>query len=170
MIPSSSFRRRTGAAGAALAALMIAGCASGPPQASRAPGSEADRRAAAPAALMAEQQWLQQWFSGTPVQIVMARDGTLRVDVPAAFAFDAGQAGVKPPLAAVLDRVAESLRRNELLVVSVSVPAASDAALAKRRHDAVARHLAGRGVAAARVGTSPANGAVLGLRLAVGDA
>jgi outer membrane protein OmpA-like peptidoglycan-associated protein len=151
-----------------LGAALLAGCAGGPsPGPSGPPASAADQRAAAPAGLSAEQQWLQQWFGGTPVEIASQRDGTLRVDVPMAFAFDPGQPAIKKPLAAVLDRVAESLRRRELLVVAVAPPAEGDAALAQRRTAAVVRYLGDRGVQAARVSVAPAAGPALGLRLAV---
>lgn len=159
-----------GAAGLCAALALLAGCATGPRGASEPagpPASEADRRAAAPAALMAEQQWLQQWFSGTPVAISNDRGDQLRVDVPAKFAFDPGQVGIKPPLAAVLDRVADSLRRRELLVVAVAPPAEAEAALGRRRLEAVTRYLTSRGVEASRISASTADGAALGLRLQV---
>ena len=166
-------RHPTALAGAAVlcaALALLAGCATGPRGAGEPaapPASEADRRAAAPAALMAEQQWLQQWFSGTPVAITNDRGDQLRVDVPVKFAFDPGQVGIKPPLAAVLDRVAESMRRRDLLVVTVAPPAEAEAALGRRRAEAVTRYLTGRGVDAARITSVAAEGPVMGLRLQV---
>lgn len=158
--------RRAALAGLAGLAAALAGCATGP--AAEAPARPApDARAAAPADLMAEQQWLQQWFGGTPVVIANDRDGSLRVEVPLAFSFDAGQSRVKPPLAAVLDRVAESLRRRPLLLVSVAAPADGDAALQRARATAVGKHLAGRGVEGSRLVTAPPAGPTLLLRLAV---
>lgn len=165
--------RRTAAAACVAAALLASGCATGPQGGSAGStpaGSEADRRAAAPAALMAEQQWLQQWFSGTPVAIAQERSGALRVDVPDAFAFDAGQAAVKPALAAVLDRVAESMRRRDLLVLTVAPPAGGEAGLGRRRVESMTRHLTGRGVDAGRIAPAAADGPVVGLRLRVNPA
>lgn len=173
MTKTSSPLRRTAAAAGLAAALLAAGCATGPqgPGSAGTPaGTEADRRAAAPAALMAEQQWLQQWFSGTPVAISNDRGDQLRVDVPAEFAFGAGQAGIKPPLAAVLDRVAESMRRRDMLVLTVAAPAGGEAGLGRRRVEAITRHLTGRGVDAARIAPAAADGAAVGLRLAVNPA
>lgn len=170
----TSLPRRTITAAACLAAaLLAAGCATGPQGPGSTPppaGTEADRRAAAPAGLMAEQQWLQQWFGGTPVSITQDRSGALRVDVPDQFAFDAGQVTIKPPLAAVLDRVAESLRRRDMLVLTVSPPAGGEAGLGRRRVEAITRHLTGRGVDAGRIAPAAADGALVGLRLLVNPA
>lgn len=167
----STPRHLTALAAAAFAGItLLTGCATGPGGANEPagpPASAADRRAAAPSALMAEQQWLQQWFGGTPVAISNTRGDELRLDVPVKYAFDPGQATVKPPLAAVLDRVAESLRRRELLVLAVAPPAESDAALVRRRVEAVGRHLSRRGVDAGRITPVAAEGAVLSLRLQV---
>lgn len=172
-ITQRPFRRATCAAAACIAAALLAGCATGPRGTMEAPvpqGTEADRRAAAPAALMAEQQWLQQWFSGTPVAISNDRGDQLRVDVPAKFAFDPGQVGIKPPLAAVLDRVAESLRRRDMIVLAVAPPVEAEGALGRRRVEAVTRYLTGRGVDASRIAPAAADGQVLGLRMQINPA
>jgi outer membrane protein OmpA-like peptidoglycan-associated protein len=101
--------------------LAVCGCSSvgqpapaAPPAPAAAP---ADQRAAVPAALAVERQWLQSWFQGTPVLIGQGDDGALSVDVPREFCFDPGRSSVKPALAAVLNKVAESLRRVPQRVV-----------------------------------------------------
>ncbi len=71
------------------------------PAAPASPGAAASA-ARDQAALETERDWLQQWFKGTPVNIVHNAD-TLSVDVPREFAFDVARSQVKPPLAAVLD-------------------------------------------------------------------
>jgi outer membrane protein OmpA-like peptidoglycan-associated protein len=62
-------------------------------------------------ALSVEQAWLEDWFRGTPVRITRASVAELLIDVPREFCFDPGRDAVKPTLAAVLDKLAESLRR-----------------------------------------------------------
>ena len=135
------------------AGVLLAGCAGGPPPA--APASAADRRAAAPAALAAEAQWLNSWFSGTPVAVVLRNDGVVTVDVPLAFCFDPGRSRVKPALAAVLDKVAESLRRTPLAQLQhVAAPpdANGSAALAAQRATQVRNHLLSHGAPPDRIG------------------
>jgi len=83
------------------------------------PQTPAEQRTALAAELTVEQQWLDSYFHGTPVQIRQRDDGALWVDVPREFCFDAGRSNVKPPLAAVLDKVAESLRRRPGAVVTL---------------------------------------------------
>ena len=51
------------------------------------------------ATLESEQRRLAELFRGTPVVFEMQRDGSLRIVVPMAFAFDKGRSVVKPPLA-----------------------------------------------------------------------
>lgn len=129
------------------------------PAASAAP---ADRRAAVPAALVTEQQWLQSWFQGTPVLIDRGGDGAVKVEVPIDFCFDRGRSTVKPPLAVVLDKVAESLRRVPLARLSL-VAAPGDekgaASLALERAAQVHKYLLSRGVPAARLAKPTATSA-----------
>lgn len=157
---------------------LLAGCAApappaagNPPLAVGAAGSApapAPPRPAAPpvvSPLVAEQRWLGEWFHDTPVTIALADSGTLAVDVPLAHAFAAGNSAVKPALAAVLDRVATSLRRQPAMRISVAAPTDSGgtSALATSRTQHVRDYLATRGVAATRVtglGTARAGGAV----------
>lgn len=146
-----------------------AGPAAQPTPAAPAP-SAANQRAAAPAALAAERKWLQSLFAGTPVRIVQRRDGPVAVDVPREFCFEPGQSAIKPPLAAVLDKVAQSMRR--LPLARVTLLAAPDdgvgasVALARQRAAQLQKHLQSRGVAAARIGEPTATAvAAVQLRL-----
>lgn len=150
-----------------LAALALAGCGSVKPPpgptASRPPSKTlADQRSATPAALASELQWLQSWFKDTPVNIRPADDGALSIEVPRAFCFDPGSSAVKPALATVLDKLAESLRRVPLSRVPL-LAAPDDAAgttpLALQRATQVRQHLGARGVATARLGPATATAA-----------
>jgi len=121
--------------------------------------------------LVSEQRWLDEWFRGTPVVIALTDTNTLAVDVPLANSFDAGRSSIKPALAAVLDRVATSLRRQPAMRVSIAAPsdAAGAPALASARAQQVRAHLVSRGIAATRmsgVGTARA-GAPVQLRLLI---
>jgi hypothetical protein len=106
--------------------------------------------------LVTEKRWLDEWFRGTPVVIALADDNTLAVDVPLVHSFESGQSSVKPALAAVLDRVATSLRRQAGLRVAITAPSdgvGSNAALVSARAQQVRSHLLSRGVAPTRVST-----------------
>lgn len=148
-------------AGLVAALLALSGCASvAPPMAPQpaaappAASAQADRQAAMPAALAKERQWLQSWFEGTPVRIEQAADGAITVEVPREFCFDRGRSALKPPLAIVLDKVAESLRRVPLARLSlVSAPGdeGGSASLALDRAAQVHKHLLSRGAPAARL-------------------
>jgi outer membrane protein OmpA-like peptidoglycan-associated protein len=108
--------------------------------------------------LLAEQRWLTQWFVGTPVLIAMQSDGSLRVEVPLEFSFDAGSALIKPALAAVLDRVATSARRVDGRLL-IEAPADADAPNAQRlsldRATSLRQHLVVRGVGPQRINDAP---------------
>ena len=151
-------------------ALLLAACTSVKPPQAPAAAPDAEPSAAATSALRTEQRWLQSWFEGTPVKIAMADDGALAVEVPREFSFDAGRSQVKPALAAVLDKVAQSLRRNPNSRVGL-LAAPSDAvgaapSLATARASAVHQHLRNRGVAGARLG-SPVAGTAAGVQLRI---
>ena len=183
MVPVFPRRR---ALGLALSVGCLAGCATGPAGKPTLPGSPAaadvPRVPAAPAApaegatppsrLDVERQWLQSWFQGTPVLI--ARQGpALRVDVPLVHAFAPGQPQVKPALGAVLDKVAESLRRNpqaRLRLVAAPGDGAgsgpADVALATQRATQVRTHLRQRGVAESRL-AGPSRTTVTAVQLRV---
>lgn len=141
--------------------LLLAACASsGPPAGPASPtttprGSTAPPAVAPGVALAAEQKWLRSWFDGTPVRIDQQSDGSLLVEVPRDFCFDAGRSRVKPPLAAVLAKVAESLRRQPralLALVASPEEAAGGRALATERATQVRRALSERGVPLVQLG------------------
>ncbi len=122
----------------------------------------ADQRAALPAAMSVERQWLQSWFEGTPVLIVQQSDQSIAIDIPAEFCFDPGRSSIKPPLAAVLDKVAQSMGRLNFAYISlISAPADAKGkqSIALRRASQVQRHLRSRGVSADRLGRPVATSA-----------
>lgn len=138
-----------------------------PPAAGTKPG-----QATVPATPLAtEQRWFEEWFRGTPVVIAVQNNAVLQVDVPLANSFDAGRADIKPALAAVLERVSESLRRQVGARITVSTPGdpGGAATLAQARAAKVREHLVARRIAMPRI--SIAEGARTGgpvqLRLAI---
>jgi outer membrane protein OmpA-like peptidoglycan-associated protein len=133
----------------AAAALGMVACASVTPP---APGPQNGSARPTAAALAAEHRWLTQLFAGTPVAITLQRDGQLEVEVPLDFSFDAGRSNVKPPLAKVLDYLAQSATRQITTRLHVAAPAdaRSTPALALRRAGAVRAYLAGKGVSPLR--------------------
>lgn len=134
----------------------VAGCATSPkpattpsaPATSAAPGAAPVR-----VTLASEQLRLSALFRGTPVVFAMQSDGGLRVVVPLRHCFDPAGVAVKPPLAAVLDRVATS-QRNETTLLRVSAaadPGATDAALARGRAQSTRDYLVAHGIKATRL-------------------
>ncbi|MBK1714817.1 hypothetical protein [Rubrivivax gelatinosus] len=124
-------------------------------------------RPAAPP-LVVERQWLQSWFGGTPVVIAQQGAGPVALEVPLEFSFQAGRREVKPPLAAVLDKLAEALRRQPQLTLALAAPAdaGGDAALAAQRAGALRSYLLERGASSAQLGApQPAAGRAVKLRL-----
>ena len=152
-----------------LALLVLSGCASAPPAPAPAAPATPGQRADVLSALAVERQWLGQWFRGTPVQIVQRNNGALSVDVPLEFSFEPGRSRIKPALAAVLDKVAESLGRvpmAHVALVAAPADAGGAAALALQRAEQIQGHLRSRGVRAERLakpGAAPA--ATVQLRL-----
>lgn len=129
----------------------LAGCAAVAPAPSPVVRPSADQRAGAPAALLAERKWLQTWFQGTPVAIGQREDGAVTVDVPREFCFDLGRTTVKPALAAVLDKVAESLRRvpaARMTLLAAPNDASGVAIPGPQRALELQRYLLSRGVSA----------------------
>ena len=120
-----------------------------------APSASAAASVAVPPrpALAAEQKRLSELFKGTPVVFSMQADGSLKVEVPLSFCFDRGAFVVKPPLAAVLDRLARSQRggTTKLRVSAAADTAASGSNLARDRAASTRDYMVARGVAAARV-------------------
>jgi outer membrane protein OmpA-like peptidoglycan-associated protein len=168
-----------------LTAALVAGCKTAPPSTpmpSNAPASKASasaqagqpnaatKAAATKANLAIEKLRLSELFKGTPVLLALQPDGSLRVDVPLQFSFDAGKSVVKPPLAAVLDQVATG-QRNELTSVVVRAPgdpATKAGTLIGERAASVRDRLVSHGLAESRV--SVASSAVVGVvRIVVAD-
>lgn len=121
---------------------VLAGCATGPHP---APGK---------VPLGDEQRRLAELFRGTPVVFAMQSDGSLRVEVPLRFSFDPGASVVKPPLAAVLDRLALSQRKQptRLHVAAPADPGARNAAVLARDRTASTRdYLVAHGIAPTRL-------------------
>jgi outer membrane protein OmpA-like peptidoglycan-associated protein len=134
--------------------LALQGCTTALRPGAEAPavGAPAPPRASA---LTVERKWLQSWFDGTPVVIAQQDAGAVSIDVPREFSFDAGQSKVKPALAAVLDKVAQSLLRTpaaRLEQVAAPGDGASPSPLALQRANQVRSHLLSRGVPAAQLG------------------
>jgi outer membrane protein OmpA-like peptidoglycan-associated protein len=118
------------------------------------PPAAADQRAVMSPSLVVEKQWLQSWFHGTPVVIGQSSAGALSVDVPREFCFEPGRSNVKPPLAAVLDKVSQSLGRVPLARVSLLAAPddkAATAPLALERANQVRKQLISHGVSAVRL-------------------
>lgn len=122
--------------------------------------------------LATEQRFLEDWFRGTPVVIAAQPPVTLQLDVPLANSFDAGKADIKPALNAVLDRVAQSLLRQNAARVHVNAPADANGngALAQSRAQRVREALGSKGIAATRVAVTeaaPRAGGPVQLRLTI---
>jgi len=135
--------------------LAVAGCASAPPPPAIGQVPTADQRAGTPAALAAERQWLRAWFQGTPVVIGQRADGAVTIEVPRNYCFDPGRTIPKPPLAAVLDKAAESLRRvplAHLTLLAAPDDGTNSPALAMERGAQIQKYLAGRGVPVGTLG------------------
>ena len=152
--PARAASHVAAATGAALLVLLAA-CESGPPVREApitGPRSAADQRAATPAALATEQQWLASWFKDTPVEVRLLGDGSVQVEVPREFSFDAGRSTIKPALAAVLDKFAQSARRVPGSRVTLAAPAdaatpaAGVQALVTQRVARIRERLTSRGV------------------------
>lgn len=146
--------RRAAALATSIAmAALAAGCATAPSAGPSGGDASPAARSAAPSPLATEQRFLEDWFKGTPVVIALQGSGPLVVEVPLLHSFDRGAVVPKPALAAVLDRVAESLRRQPGTRVGVIVAADPGAAASQSlsRMTKVREHLVARGVAATRV-------------------
>jgi hypothetical protein len=129
---------------------LLAACGTaptGPAAASSAPSPAEQPRPGQPPpnVLAAEVTWMRQLFDGTPVAIVAEDDGAMRVDVPLAFSFDDKSNAPKPPLRAVMDKVAQTLARQPSAKVHVGTPGPA------ARTTAMRNYLVGRGVVGLRV-------------------
>lgn len=160
--------------------LGLSGCAVAPP--APAPARPATPSGAAPVTvpstraepLAAERRWLQSWFQGTPVVIHPSGPTTLGLEVPLVHSFEPGQVQLKPALATVLDKVAESLRRvpqARLRVLAVPAEPPAAAALAHTRGDRIRSHLIGRGISPVRMNApTVADAPVVRLQMDLGPA
>lgn len=136
---------------------LLAACASKP----AAPDAAAAGVAVAPAAprapsareaLDTERIRLAELFKGTPVVFLTTSDGNLRATVPRRYCFDNGASVVKPPLAAVLSRIAKSQRSTgSRLRIGTPADPGGRAGLAQERAVSVRDWLAGQGIAPARI-------------------
>ena len=139
--------------------------------AASAPPTPAQQRTAAASTLAVERQWLASWFKGTPVVVAQRPDGAVVVDVPREFCFDPGRDTVKPALAAVLDKVTQSLRRTptaELHLIAAPNDASGSATLGVQRATRVYDYLRAHGVPAGRLAKpTAASGAAVQLRMEV---
>jgi outer membrane protein OmpA-like peptidoglycan-associated protein len=127
-----------------------------------APPPTPDQRAAVPANVAVERQWLTSWFKGTPVRIRQIDDSAIEIDVPREFCFDAGKSAVKPALGAVIDKMTQSLQRMPLANVTlIAAPgdAQANADLALKRAAQVHERLRAAGVRADRLGKPSVAGA-----------
>jgi hypothetical protein len=132
-----------------IALAALAGCAvkpTIPPAQPPAPSAEPPRPGQpSPNVLAGEVQWMKQLFEGTPVAIATESDGAMRVDVPLAYSFDEQSPAPKPPLRAVMDKVAVTLARQTSAKVQLATPGPP------ARGAAMRTYLVGRGVLALRV-------------------
>lgn len=141
-----------------VAAALLAGCASKP--GTRAPDGTTlpvPPGSVAPE-LVSEQRWLEELFTGTPVVVGAGPEGTLRVEVPLKYSFDPGRKVVKPPLEAVLGKVAASLHRQKRARLLLAAPTPEQA-------DALKSQMQTRGIAAYRIGSLPLRADAVELRL-----
>jgi outer membrane protein OmpA-like peptidoglycan-associated protein len=121
----------------------------------------ADEPAGPPAPLEVERKWLESWFGGTPVRITQRARGMLEVAVPREFCFPPGGSTVKPALGAVLEKLAESVRRlpnSRLSLLAMPDDGSSNTQLTLERGSHVRRHLLGRGVLPSNLADPSATG------------
>jgi outer membrane protein OmpA-like peptidoglycan-associated protein len=151
--------------------MLLHGCAGpGPGALETPPPSPKPAAPVRPAAVAVERQWLQSWFKDTPVRIEQRSASAFQIEVPREFCFDIGRSEIKPPLAAVLDKLAQSLQRKpELRVEQLAAPAdvAMAPALAQQRAENVRRQLLERGVSSSRL-AAPGVAPVPALQLRIG--
>ena len=120
------------------------------------PGTPASGAAAPKVSLADEQRRLAELFRGTPVVFSMQPDGSMRITVPLRYSFDKGRFAVKPPLGAVLERVAKSQRTEatRFLVAAPADPHSKGLLLATERATSARDYMVGRGVDATRFSIS----------------
>lgn len=136
---------------------LLAACATRPASTGPSPSPPAPLPAAAPRPTLASEQLrLSELFRGTPVAFALQQDGSLRATVPRRYCFDPGAAKVKPPLAAVLDRLAKSQRHavSRMRVNTPSDPEVRGTSLSRERALSARDYLMGQGIVATRVQAS----------------
>lgn len=133
-------RAVAGSLGLALAALL-AGCATpvttptGPTTPAAGPAAEPPRPGQPPPTVLAgEVRWMRALFDGTPVGVAGEPDGAMRVTVPLDFAFDAQSSAPKPPLRAVMDKLAATMARQPSAKVHVGAPGVAARVTAMRNY------------------------------------
>ena len=154
---------------ALLLVALAAGCAVGPakvpPSGTAPPAPTAPPRPGQPPpnVLAAEVTWMKQLFDGTPVAVASEPDGSMRVDVPMTFSFDDKSNAPKPPLRAVMDKVAVSMARQASTKLQLAAPGPV------ARGAAMRSYLQGRGVIGLRVAVlAPTQGDAVTLRVVPG--
>ena len=102
---------------------------------------------------------MEEATRGTNVEVTRTADNQLKINIPNDISFDTGSAAIKPPLRAVLDPFAASLRDDpsaRITIVGHTDSTGSDAInqpLSVERALSVRDYLVTRGVAAGRVET-----------------
>ena len=123
-------------------AALLGACGTSPTSTVPAKGASAPRPT-----LAQERQRIGDLFQGPPVTLAIDGDGSLRAEVPLKFSFDAGRAVVKPPLGALLDRLAGSpaTRGGSWVVAAPGDPKSKGNTLALERAASTRDYLVGRG-------------------------
>jgi outer membrane protein OmpA-like peptidoglycan-associated protein len=118
--------------------------------------------------LAAEQRRLSELFRGTPVVFEMLPNGSMRVEVPLKYSFDKGRTSVKPPLAAVLDRIAPSVRSPGMRArVAPPTDASGASVVALERAASTRDYLVAKGVPVSHF-TSPASPRADSIEIVIG--
>ena len=135
---------------------LLAACGTPRPSSTASSSASVPASLAAPApraTLAGEQVRLAELFRGTPVTFAMQQDGSLRATVPRRFSFDAGAIKVKPPLAAVLDRLAKGQLQStaRMRVSAPGDPETRGGNLARDRALSVRDYLTAQGIVATRL-------------------
>jgi len=100
---------------------------------------------------------MEQATKGTGVQVTQTADNQLKLEIPSDISFDVNRADIKPNLAPVLDRFAQTLNENKgtkVRIVGHTDSTGSDAIndpLSVNRASSTRNYLASRGVDANRV-------------------
>ena len=104
-----------------------------------------------------QKQAMQQATQGTGVEVTQTADNQLKLNVPSDVSFDTNSAQIKPNLAPVLDRFAQTLNANPgttVRIIGHTDNTGTDAInnpLSVNRAASVRQYLAARGVDPARV-------------------